>query len=141
VLLVLGWVGLVLGVIPLATNLLRVLGCDFGLTPEHLASHGPAAMGMGVDWALLSSADGAFLGGLLIAAGTGWRRGHSWAPLVTLIYALGGLLICGVDLLLFVFYARAGWMRTWMMALDGLAFAVAVGTLLALGVWKGRNHR
>lgn len=139
-LLVFGAIGLVAGLVPLVVNLLRIVGVTFGVPPEHWASHGPAAMGMGTDWATLSSAEGAFLGGLLIAAGIGWRRGRPWAPLVTLIYAVDGLLITGVDLLLFIFFATAGRIRTLMIALDTLAFALAAAALIGWLLWR-RAHR
>jgi hypothetical protein len=140
VLLVFGVIGLVAGLVPLAVSLLRIMGVTFGVPPEHWAAHGPAAMGMGTDWATLSSADGAFLGGLLIAAGIGWRRGRPWAPLVTLIYGIDGLLITGVDLMLFIFFATPGRIRTMMLVLDTLACALAAAALVGLLLWR-RAHR
>jgi hypothetical protein len=137
--LVAGGLGLVAGVVPFAANLPRVLGHDFGRPEYGVVAYYPWAMGMSVDWALLSSADGAFLGGLLFSAGVGWRRGRPWAPLVTLIYALGGILVCGTDLLLFTLHAKAGCVRSLMLTLDSLAFAVALLTLIGLTVWWKRR--
>jgi len=136
--LVAGGLGFVAGLVPFAANLLRVLGCDCDLSPEHWAAHGPGAMGLGVEWALLSSADGAFLGGLLLAAGVGWRRGRPWAAPITLAYALGGLVVCGTDLLLFALHATPGRVRSLMLLLDSLAFAFALATLIGLMVWRNR---
>ena len=138
-LLVCGGVGLVLGIVPFAVSLLRLAGVTFGLGPHDWAAHGVVAMGLDVPWAALSSACGAFLGGLLVAAGLGWRRARPWAPLVTLIYALLGILVTGTDLAIFALAARPGAMRTSMLIADGLACALAAGTLLALILWRRRK--
>jgi len=130
-----GVIGLITGLVPLGISVLRLLGVTFGLGREDWAAHGVEAMGLDVPWATLSSADGTFLGALLLAAGIGWLRGRSWAPLVTLIYGLHGALITGLDLLIFASAARAGAMRAWMLVLDGIACALAVGVLAALGLW------
>ena len=128
-----GVIGLATGLVPLAVNVLRLLGVS-GLGREDWRPTGSRP------WASTcrgrpSPADGTFLGALLLAAGIGWLRGRSWAPLVTLLYGLHGVLITGLDLLIFVSAARAGSMRTWMLVLDGIACALAVGVLAALGSW------
>ena len=130
-----GVIGLVAGVVPFAVNALRLLGSGLGRAPEDWAAHGVEAMGLSTEWALLSSADGAFLGALLLAAGIGWRRGRSWAPLVTLLYAIDGLLVTGVDLAVFAAKARPGPVRASMLVLDGIAFAVAAATMIGLIIW------
>ncbi|MBM4035664.1 MAG: hypothetical protein FJ291_28320 [Planctomycetes bacterium] len=135
-LIVCGGVGLVLGVVPFAASLLRLAGFGLGLSRQDWAAHGVEAMGLSLSWAALSSACGAFLGGLLVAAGVGWRRARPWAPLVTLIYALLGMLVTGTDLVIFALAARPGAMRTSMLIADSLAFALAAGTLLALILWR-----
>jgi hypothetical protein len=135
-LIVCGGIGLVTGILPFAVSLLRLAGITFGQGPQDWAAHGVEAMGLSLPWAALSSACGAFLGGLLVAAGLGWRRGRPWAPLVTLIYALLGILVTGTDLAIFALAARPGTMRTWMLIADGLAFALAAGTLLGLILWR-----
>lgn len=139
-LMVCGGVGLVLGIVPFAVSLARMAGCDFGLAHEDWAAHGVEAMGLSLPWAALSSVCGAFLGGLLLAAGLGWRRGRPWAPLVTFIYALLGTLVTGTDLAIFALAARPGTMRTLMLVADGLACALATGTLLALAAWHIRQR-
>ncbi len=137
-LMVCGGVGLVTGVLPFAVSMLRLAGFDLGLGPRDWAAHGVEAMGLSVAWAALSSACGAFLGGLLLAAGLGWRRRRPWAPLVTLLYALLGILVTGIDLAIFALAARPGGRRTSMLIADGLAFALAAGVLAALIIWRSR---
>ena len=134
-----GVVGIVAGVVPLVVNVLRVFGTDLGIAASHWAAHGPEAMGMGVDWATLSCADGTFLGSLLLAAGIGWWRARPWAPLVTLIYAIDGLIVNGTDLMLFAVYAAHGPTRTLMLVLDGAAGSVAATTMIGLIVWWCRQ--
>jgi len=139
-LMVCGGVGLVAGLVPFAVSLLAMAGYDLGLGPRDWAAHGLAAMGLGAPWAALSSACGAFLGGLLVAAGLGWRRGRPWAPAVTLVYALLGITVTGVDLVVFAVAARPGSVRTSMLVADGAACALAVGVLVALVVWRRRSR-
>jgi hypothetical protein len=135
-LIICGGVGLVLGVVPFAVSLLRLAGFSLGLSRQDWAAHGVEAMGLSVAWAALSSACGAFLGGLLVAAGVGWRRARPWAPLVTLIYALLGMLVTGTDLAIFALAARPGAMRTSMLIADSLAFALAAVALLVLALTR-----
>jgi hypothetical protein len=139
-LIVCGVIGIVTGLLPLVLNVLRLLGCTFGLSRESMANHGVEAMGLSVPWAVLSCWDGAFLGSLLVAAGLGWRRGWRWAPLVTFLYAVHGTMITGLDLLIFATYARPGRMRDRMLVLDGLACALAVTVLVAMVVWWWRRR-
>ena len=131
-LMVCGGIGIVTGLIPFAVSTLRLAGFDLGLGPHDWAAHGAQAMGLSVEWAALSSASGTFLGGLLVAAGIGWRRGKPWAPLVTLIYALDGMVVTGVDLTIFALAAMPGRMRASLLFLDGVAFALAFACLAAL---------
>jgi len=138
--MVCGGVGLVAGLVPLAVSALRLAGFGLGLGPHEWAAHGVEAMGLSVAWAALSSACGAFLGGLLIAAGLGWRRARPWAPTATLIYALLGITVTGTDLAIFALAARPGRMRAAMLIADGLAFALALGTLIALLAWHCRRR-
>ena len=140
-LIVCGGVGLVMGLVPFAVSMLRLAGVDFGRSAEDWAAHGVGALGLSLEWAALSSACGAFLGGLLIAAGLGWRRGRPWAPLVSLVYALLGLTVTGTDLAIFAIAAKPGFMRSSMLFLDGVAFAVAAAVLLGLIAWRRRTGR
>jgi len=139
-LMVCGGVGIVTGLVPFAVSALRLFGCHLGLGPQDWAAHGVEAMGLSLEWAALSSAEGAVLGGLLFAAGLGWRRRRPWAPLVTLVYAANGIVVTGVDLAIFARAARRGSMRTSMLVADGLAFALAAAVLLGLAVWWS-SHR
>jgi len=140
-LIVCGGVGIVTGLVPFAVSMLRLVGVDFGRTAEDWAAHGVEALGLSLEWAALSSACGAFLGGLLIAAGLGWRRGRPWAPLVSLVYALLGLTVTGTDLAIFAVAAKPGRMRASMLFLDGMAFALAAAVLLGLIAWRRQRGR
>jgi len=137
-LMVCGGIGIVTGAVPFVVCLVRLFGFDLGVDPEDWAAHGVEAMGLTNEWAALSSAEGAFLGGLLVAAGLGWRRGRPWAPLVTLIYGTNGILVCGTDLVIFVRSATPGRVRTLMLILDGAAFALALCVLFGLIIWWRR---
>ncbi|NQT89223.1 hypothetical protein HQ560_20810 [bacterium] len=138
-LMVCGGIGIVAGVVPLTVNVLRMAGYDFGYTSEDWAAHGVEAMGLSVPWGALSSSDGAFLGSLLLAAGIGWRKGRDWAPLVTFIYAIGGTMVCGLDLFIFIVAATPGRARSLMLVLESFALALAVTCLIAVCVyWRRR---
>jgi len=138
-LIICGGIGIVAGVVPLTINVLRMAGCTFGYTPEDWAAHGVESLGLSVPWGALSSSDGTFLGGLLLAAGIGWRRGRDWAPLVTFIYSIGGTMVCGLDLFIFIAVAKPGRMRSSMIVLEAFALALAlvclIGTIL---YWRRR---
>ena len=138
-LMVCGGIGIVLGVLPWAVSVLRLLGCEFGRTPQDWAAHGVEGMGLHVEWAALSSATGAMIGALWVASGLGWRRSRPWAPLVTLLAAINGLVVDGVDLFIFVVAARPGAARSWMLVGDGLAFAFSATVLIGLAIWW-RGH-
>jgi len=127
--LVCGWIGILAGAIPFAANLVWLtIGPHVAHLPD-LARHGPESMGLSVEWALLSSAEGFFLGALLVVSGFGWLRNRSWAATVTLLYGLNGVLVTGCDLVIFAWKARPGTLRTLMMAADGIAFGVACSAL------------
>ncbi|MFW6163277.1 MAG: hypothetical protein ACODAJ_10960 [Planctomycetota bacterium] len=134
-----GAVGVLTGGVPFVVGALRVAGCPFAQRAADWAVHGVEALGLGLAWAVLSSANGAMLGGLLLAAGVGWRRGRPWAPAVTLAYAVGGLLVNGVDLALFALLAHPGPTRSTLLVLDSLTFAVAAVVLIALVTWWRRR--
>jgi len=137
-----GIIGIATGALPLAASVARMAGCHPGLGPLDWAGHGARATGLGVEWAALSSACGTLLGGLLVAAGLGWRRRRPWAPLVTLLYAISGLVVNGTDLTIFALAARPGPVRTALLILDSLAFALPILCLLALLRWRqGKEGR
>ena len=116
-----------------------MLGCAWARGAADWAVHGVDALGLSLEWAVLSSANGAMLGVLLLAAGLGWRRGRGWAPVVTLVYAVGGLLVNGVDLAIFATLSPPGPARTTMLALDAVTFGVAAIVLIALVAWRRRQ--
>lgn len=121
VLIAAGVIGVVTGGIPLTVNAWRVLTHDHLRPGADLAAHGARALGLSVEWAMLSSAMGIFLGVLLLAAGLAWLRGRPSAPLLTWVYVFGGLMVNIPDMLIFIFKALPGRMRTTMLLLDGLA--------------------
>jgi hypothetical protein len=96
-----------------------------------VAAHGVEAMGLSIEWAMLSSAMGLCLGVMMVWAGRGWIRGRGWAGAVSWAYVMAGLAVNGSDLVIFAFRAKAGAMRTGMLAADGAALAIPV----VLGVW------
>ena len=131
-----GVVGVVTGLVPFAIALARLAGLAVAAGRWDWLAHGMRELGLGAEWAALSSACGVFLGALLIAAGIGWRRGRDWAPLVSLLYALDGLVVTGTDLVVFALAARRGPMRNIMLAAETLAFGLALGVLIGLGAWR-----
>ncbi|MFP4058180.1 MAG: hypothetical protein ACLF0G_15035 [Candidatus Brocadiia bacterium] len=139
-LIICGVIGVVAGIVPLVLNVMRLLGCTFGLSPEGLESHGVAAMGLSVPWAILSCWDGTYLGSLLLAGGIGWRRGWAWAPLVTFLYAVHGVMVDGLDVLIFVVAATPGPMRSRMIVLDSIAGLVALSVLVGVVAWWRRQR-
>ena len=138
-LMVCGGIGIVAGVVPLTINVLRMSGVDFGYTAKDWAAHGVEAMGLSVPWGALSSSDGTFLGGLLLAAGIGWRKGRPWAPLVTFIYGIGGTMVCGMDLFIFATVATPGRTRSLMLVLDSFALALALACLAGTFIYWRRK--
>jgi len=134
-----GLVGVVTGLVPFVIALARLAGLPLGGGRWDLLAHGMRELGLSAEWAALSSASGIFLGALLIAAGSGWRRDRPWAPLVSLLYALDGLVVTGTDLAVFLVAARPGPMRRVMIGAESLAFALALGMLVGLGVWRLRR--
>jgi len=134
-----GVVGVTTGGLPFLVAALRIAACAWAESAVEWATYRLDSLGLSLEWAALSSACGAMLGALLLAAGVGWWRGRAWAPAVTLIYAVGGLTVTGVDLVLFVVLARPGAERTNMIVLDSLAFAAAAIVLIALIAWWRRQ--
>lgn len=136
VLIALGIIGFIAGIVPFTTNALRILVAPDLWHGVDLAAHGVEAMGLSVEWGLLSSAMGAFLGALLIRAGAAFRRGQPSARLLAWVYVACALTVNGADLVIFAFRARAGPMRTQMLVADGVAVVVPV--LLALWLHRTR---
>lgn len=136
-LIALGVVGVVVGLVPLAINTLRIVaGWDLWGAGD-LAAHGVEAMGLSVEWAMLSCVMGTYLGALLLWAGFGWLRGRPWAVLATWMYVAGALAVNVTDMIIFTFAARPGAMRTQMLVFDGIATAVP----LVAGAWLIRRRR
>ena len=134
-----GVVGVTTGVVPFLIAGLRLAAVAWAERAADWAAHGMDSLGLSVEWAVLSSACGTMLGVLLLAAGTGWRRGRAWAPVVTLIYAVGGLVVTGVDLAIFIVVSPHGTARTSMLVLESIAFAIAAVVLIALVTWWRRQ--
>lgn len=135
-LIVCGVIGLITGLVPFVLNALRILLDPDQLHRAGLAGHGVEAMGLSVEWGMLSSAMGTCLGALLLWAGIGWRRGRHWARPVTWAYVLVGLGVNITDMLIFIFHATASAMRTHMLYLDGLATCLPV----VLMIWLLRSR-
>ncbi len=131
-LVVAGVIGVIGGVVPFSLNAFRILGGEKTWSSSSLAGHGVEALGLSVEWAMLSSAIGAYLGALLLASGRAWLKGLDAARLLTWIYVAGGVTVNATDLAIFLFHAETGPLRVQMILLDGiaLAFPVAVGILL-----------
>lgn len=121
-----GVIGVVTGAVPLAINAARAFFHESTSIRIDLAAHGVEAMGLSVEWALLSCTMGVLLGILLLWAGRAWLRGRATAPLLSWIYVLAGLMVNLVDMLIFLFLARPGAMRSRMLFLDGLATLLPV---------------
>jgi len=135
-----GAIGFLSGAVPLLVNIVRLLGGSLGRSADDWAAHGVEALGLTVPWAALSSADGTFLGVLLLLAGFGWLRGKDWAPLITLLYGIHGMTITGLDLLIFSTRAEPGRMRDLMLVLDGIAFAAAATAFVGVAIWWFRRR-
>ena len=130
-----GLLGVVTGLVPLTVNALRIVADEKLWGAVELAAHGVEALGLSLDWALLSSAAGAGLGVLLLCAGLGWRRGVPWAAPVSWAYVVMGLAVNATDLLIFALRARPGPTRTTMLLADGVAVLIP----LALAAWMIRQ--
>jgi hypothetical protein len=140
VLIAAGIIGVIGGAVPFAHSAARILVREDLWRDAGIASHGGEAMWLSVEWVMLSSAAGTYLGGLLIAAGLGWMRGRPWAPAVTWAYVFGGIAVNVTDMLIFAFRARPSPMRTQMLLLDGVALAFPCAVALALFL-RGRGSR
>ena len=132
-----GVVGVISGVIPFTTNGLRILVNEDLWNVVDLAAHGVEAMGLSVEWGMLSSAMGTVLGVLLLWAGVAWVQGRPSAAVVTWAYVLVGLAVNITDMTIFVFRAKHGPMRTQMLALDGIAMLIP----WVLAGWLLRQRR
>ena len=116
-----GVIGVLTGIVPLTTNALRILVDEDLWHVVDLAAHGVEAMGLSVEWGMLSSAMGTCLGAMLLCAGVGWRGGRPWATAVSWAYVFAALAVNGTDMIIFLFRARPGPMRTQMLVFDGIA--------------------
>lgn len=155
--IVVGLLGLATGVVPYVTNGLRLAASEdlWGLinpSADRAAArgappppsgrpgrwgfldflaHGVEAMGLSVEWGLLSAACGSYLGLLLLWGGVGWLRGRAWATTVTWAYVIGGLIINFTDWFIFLLRGAAGTMRLHMLITDAVAFGIPA----CLGAW------
>ncbi len=130
-----GLIGVATGAVPyLLSGLHVVLGRDPWAAPDVLM-HGVRGLGLGMDWCMLSSAMGVYLGGAMIWSGWGWLRGRPWAILASWVYVACGLTVNVTDMTIFLFRARPGDMRTRMLLADGVALLIP----LLLGAWLART--
>ncbi|MHC4599423.1 MAG: hypothetical protein ACYS47_10495 [Planctomycetota bacterium] len=139
ILIVIGVIGVITGVVPFITNGLRIVVDEDLWNVVDLADHGVEAMGLTVEWGMLSSAMGMFLGFLLLWAGVGWLRAAHWAPTVTVAYVICGLTVNFTDMIIFLFRAKHGAMRTQMLVLDSIAFVIPL-TLAVMFVIERRRE-
>ena len=137
-----GWLLTVCGIIGLLTGgvvlvfILNRIVTGRPLAPGlDIVEHGIEGMRLSPEWAALSSALGAYLGAMLVLAGAGWRKGRPWASLATWGYVSCGLIVNLTDLIIFVFAAAPGPMRTLMLVLDGSALLL----VLFVGAWLLRR--
>jgi len=142
---VLGWllavagvIGIITGLVPLTSNALRVL-VSWDLWGLDVEKHAVEAMGLTVEWGLLSSSMGTFLGVMLLWAGVGWIRRRGWAPAVTGLYVLVGLTVNVTDMVIFAFQAKDSSMRSHMLLGDGLAMLLP-GFLAAWLILRRRGR-
>jgi len=112
-LVVAGVIGVIGGVVPFSLNAFRILGGEKTWSSSSLAGHGVEALGLSVEWAMLSSAIGAYLGALLLASGRAWLKGLDAARLLTWIYVAGGVTVNATDLAIFLFHAETWTESPW----------------------------
>lgn len=136
-LVLIGVIGVIAGVIPLVTTGLRIVVNDDLWNVVDLSAHGVKAMGLSVEWGMLSSAMGTCLGIFLLWAGIAWIKGRPEARAVTWCYVICGMLVNLTDMTIFFYRAKPGAMRSHMLVLDGIALAIPV----VLGVWLIANRR
>jgi hypothetical protein len=139
ILIAAGVIGVATGAVPLAINAVHVVRHQTPAAGSNLAAHGVAAMGLSIEWALLSSAMGLLLGIVLLGAGFAWRRGRASAPLITWLYVLAGLMVNVPDMLIFLFKARPGPTRSLLLTFDSVALALPI--LLAMWLLSARGRR
>ncbi len=132
-----GVIGLVTGGVPYVINTLRVIAHENPAGASDFAAHGPQAMGLSLEWAMLSSAMGIVLGILLLWAGIAYLRGYAWADLIGWVYVLVGLAVNCTDMLIFTFKARPSAIRSWLLLIDGVAFVIP----MVVAVWLLRRRR
>jgi hypothetical protein len=131
VLIAAGIIGVVTGAVPLTINTVRVVANERAYGMVDLAAHGVEAMGLSREWGMLSSGMGTLLGVLLLCAGAAWLTGKATAPLLSWVYVAAGLTVNAIDMLIFIFRAKPGFMRSEMLLFDSLAAALPV----ALAAW------
>ncbi len=138
-LILVGIIGVVSGIVPFTINALRILVDEQLWNMLDFAAHGVESLGLSMEWGLLSSAMGTYLGVLLLLAGTGWLKGRARALPATLAYVSCGLVVNVADMIIFAFRAKPGPVRTQMLVFDAIALLIPIG----LGVWllrrRGRN--
>ena len=132
-----GIIGVISGIVPFTINALRILVDEQLWNMLEFAAHGVESLGLSMEWALLSSAMGTYLGVLLLLAGTGWLKGRARALPATLAYVSCALVVNVADLIIFAVRAKPGAVRTQMLVFDAIALLIPIG----LGVWLLRRRR
>ncbi|MHC4599422.1 MAG: hypothetical protein ACYS47_10490 [Planctomycetota bacterium] len=134
ILILFGAIGVTAGIVHFVKNGLRIVADENLWNLFDLAEHGVEAMGLSVEWGMLSSAMGAFLGFFLLWAGIGWLRAAHWAPTVTAVYVICGLTGNFTEMIIFLFRAKHSTMRSQMLFFDSIAFIIplALGVLLVI---------
>lgn len=139
IMFVVGCIGFIAGLVPFCIALIQLW--NHVKTPSvspvfTLLDHGARAMGLSVEWALLSSTAGMILGFFLMWSGIGWMKNYSWARIVTYAYIISGISINAVDLIIFLIVAKAGVIRNTMIAFDIIAFLFPV----IIAIWLFTLH-
>ncbi|MHC4777058.1 MAG: hypothetical protein ACYTFG_00625 [Planctomycetota bacterium] len=136
VLVIIGVIGVITGIVPFITNGLRITVSENLWNSVDLAAHGVEALGLSVEWGMLSSAMGTYLGYMLLWAGLGWLKAWPSARTVTIAYILCGIAVNFTDMLIFAVHSKHGAMRTQMLVFDSIALAIPVVLAIVLAVGK-----
>lgn len=139
IMFVAGCIGFVAGLVPFCIALIQLWNQTKTLSVCPVFTwidHGARAMGLSLEWALLSSTAGMILGFFLMWSGIGWMKNYSCARIITYAYIISGISINAVDLIIFFIVAKAGVIRNTMIVLDIFAFFFPV----IIAIWLFTLH-